>query len=166
MSTLIAAEEALLATCRAYLAGAVFTAANSSRDDWGFIDTSGSEWGLVIDMAGETEEGDNLDRRGSHGLYQERHRLGVTVTLKIGTGAEGAASLVSRLKTTMEGLKDHLRANDRLGLPDVVSSARPLRTSVVMERALNARGAPTHLLQRAIVTVYCESSYPESEGGW
>lgn len=158
MSTLLAVEESLLATCRTFDAGGgpVFTAANSARDDWTVIDSRGSEHGLVVEMGGETVEGDRIDGYGGHGAYQERHQLQLSVTIKVATGQRGVAALAADLKATVEGLKDHLRANRRLGLA-VVRDTIPVRTSPVLERLLRRGEAPTHLLQRVTLFVYAES---------
>lgn len=154
MATLLATLDALLATCRATGGGAVFTSANSSRDDWQVIDAA--DLGLVVEMGGETVEGDRVDGYGSHGAYVERHQLRVTVTIQVATGASGVSALIATLLAAVEGLKDHLRANRRLGLA-FVHDLVPSRTSPVLERVVRRGEAPSHLLQQITITVWCES---------
>lgn len=168
MSTYLVAEAAALATCRAFSGGTVFHSANSSRND--HVVVQGADpYALVVTMGGDTEEGDDLrppsisGRRGAQGLYQERHQIQLTIYAAVGTGATGLAAQTAALQTTVEGLKDYLRAHDRLG--GVVSFARPLRTSRIRELVVKDRGT-THLVQEVQLLVLCESEYPQSEGGW
>jgi hypothetical protein len=158
MSTLVACEEGLLATCRGYEVDGdpLFTEANSSRDDWSVIDSPSSDWALVVTMGGETLEGDRIDGYGAHGEYQERHQLLIAVTVRVATGETAVAEQTRQLKAHVEAIKDLLRANRHLGL-DFVRDAIPVRTSTVLER-VPRREAPSHLLQQ--VTVYVYASTP------
>lgn len=165
MSTYLTTEAAALAACRAYNDGATFDTTNSSRDDWSVIDVAG-DYSLVVEMGGETVEADKVGDYGAYGLYQEQHHLRITVLRRVGTAAEGIAAIVESLKTTVEGLKDHLRAHDRLSVGDPVRVARPTKTSQVQERVPRGGGPPTHVLQHITLMVWCESEYPESEGGY
>lgn len=158
MATLPAIETALLTTSRGYLADGLplFGELNSALDDWKVIDSSSSPFGLVVEMGGETLEGDRIDGYGSHGAYQERHQLRLTVTARVGTGASGVTAQIRQLKTHVEGLKDHLRGNRRLGLA-AVRDLIPVRTSPVLERVQRRGEAPTHLLQQVTLYIYAES---------
>jgi hypothetical protein len=51
VTTYATAEAALLTLTRAYSAGAVFTAANSSIEDWRVLDAAGTDNAAVIEMA-------------------------------------------------------------------------------------------------------------------
>lgn len=168
MSTYLVAEAALLAVCRAYDpgSGAVFGPANSSVDDWTVLDSTTSDEALIVEMGGESIEGDVIDRRGSQGMVQERHQLAVTLAIKVGTGEQGPSAIVGRLKARTESLKDWLRRCDRLGVYGVVAMARPARTSAVVWRAPRPSAAPTHAVQTITVLVYCESEYTGEEGGY
>lgn len=168
MSTYLIAEAAVLTVCRAVGSGTIFTATNSSRNDFVVVQ-SGEPYALVVSMGGDTEEGDDLrppgisGRRGSQGCYQERHQILLTIYAAVGTGAAGFAAQTAALQQVVEDVKDYIRAHDRLG--GVVSFARPMRTSRIRELVMKDRGA-THLVQEVVLLVLCESEYPASEGGW
>lgn len=168
MSTYLIAEAAVLAVCRASSGGTLFTATNSSRDNWEIIDNASSPYGLVVEMGGETIEGDNLDGRGTQGTIQERHLITVTVSIKVGTQAQGIETIASLLKATVETLKNYIRTKDRLGVYAPVSRAWPSKTSPVLERVPRGTGNvnPTHFMQTITLTVYCESDSPANEGGY
>lgn len=168
MGTYLVAEAALLAVCRSYDPGGgpVFGLGNSSTDDWTVLDSTTSDEALIVEMGGETIEGDVIDRRGSQGMVQERHQIAVNVAIKVGTGEQGPAAIVGRLKARVEGLKDWLRRRDRLGVYAPVSRAVPSRTSQVVYRAPRPGAAPTHALQVVTVTVWCESEDTSEEGGY
>lgn len=165
MSTVLAAQDALLATCRAYANGSVFTEANSSLNDWQVLDAPGTEYGLVIET-GPTEEGDSINNRGSQGMYQEVHRPRIHVTKKVGTGQQGYAQIINDLQATVEGLKDHIRIYNRLSSP-VVSRAVTARTSESLDVIRKGGSSPMHQMQRIEMVIYCESDVPEEdEGGY
>jgi len=152
MSTYLLVEAAVLARCRAYASGIAFRSANSSRDNWQVIDAD--DLSLVVEMGGDTLEGDRLDGYGTQGNYQERHQIRITVLRATGTGEAGAAAIIGDLKATTEALKDSLRADRLAGVAGVVDMTI-LRTSAVLER-MARNGAPTHVLQQITLMVACE----------
>jgi hypothetical protein len=174
MSTFLTAQAALLAVCRTYTTPApneddppvmVFTETNSSIDDWRVLDRHGAR-ALVIEMGGDSLEGDNLEGRGSQGMLQEIHIFTVVVARDLGNGRDGPTAIIGALKIDVEGLKAHLRQNDRLNVGAPISRAWPTRTGRPIFRAPGAREMASHVLQEITVTVWCESDYPAGEGGY
>lgn len=166
MSTYASAKAALLATCRAYNGGATFDTTNSAADDYAVQDTASSQYALVLVKGGPTAEGDNLDGRGSQGMYQERHTFKLIISAKVGNAQQGYGVIIQGLETLVESLKDYIRQHDRLGTPDPVRRAQTIETSATMERVPRDANAPTHFIIEVLVRVFCEAVYPDSEGGY
>lgn len=160
MSTYPTAEAAVLAVVRA---SGGFTADNSARNDWQVLDAPTS-LSAVVAMAGDSLEGDNLDGRGDHGYYQEKHLIGINVCVAVGNGATPFAELMALLMASVEHIKDEIRSHDRLNLPAVISRAQPTRTT--KPAPVLAQRETTHFMQQIVVTVWCEAVYPTSEGGY
>lgn len=107
---------ALLALVRAYSGGTVFTTATSAENDWQILNQSSAA--AVVHMAGDTEEGDALDGRGSQGKRQARHTVGVTVAQPIGAGKDSdALALLDQLcEALMAYLRPYARLNNTSGV--------------------------------------------------
>lgn len=164
MTTYLIAEGALLTLCRAYSAGAVFTTANSSADDWTVIDTADTS--LLIEMGEQTQEGIEQDDYEAHGEYQEQHTIDVWICQKRSAGATGDGTIKQGLKTLTEALKDYLRPYRRL---NAASGVRSMAITSTLPPAyvqrIGGRGVAdaSHLTQRIRCVVLCESTAAAGE---
>lgn len=163
MSTYDVAKAAILAVCRAYSGGTIFTTANSAADDYSVMDTTSGPYALILTKGGPTKEGDNLDGRGAHGMYQEQHLFKLTISAKVGNAQQGYSAIVAGLEALVEGLKDYLRAHTRLSNGEPISRAQTIETSVINERVPKDANAPTHFLVDVLLRVYCEAEIPEPD---
>ena len=157
MSTYTAVEAALLTLVRAYSSGTVYTATNSSVDNWRVLD-GGAARAVVIEMAEATTESDTANGRNAFGTYQEVHRLGVWVCVARGSGDGGDVAAKVALKTATEALKDYLRPYERLNAAANVSRAQIARTTApaYISPSSDATRA-THVAQQVIVQVQCRA---------
>lgn len=101
---------ALLTLCRSYNNGLTFYEDTSAENDWTVLNEARTA--LVIHMAGDTEEGDALDGRGSQGKRQARHTVGITIAQPIGADKDSLA--LATLDQTCEALMSYLRPYARL----------------------------------------------------
>lgn len=151
MSAYAAIEAAALTVLRAYQSGATFTAANSSRGDYGVLEAPGDNAAVIQQMA-PTEAGDRLDGRGAHGRRQWRYTLAITLFRKRGTGQGGDGAAYTDLISLTDGVVAHLLRYPRLGSASGVKRAQVTRVSTPM----GADGRP-HLWQTITVMVDAES---------
>jgi hypothetical protein len=102
---------ALLTLVRAYSSGSVFHSENTSEDDWTVLGQA--DIAAIVHMAGDTEEADFIDGRGSQGKRQVRHSIGITVAQPV--GSEKDATALDSLHVTCDSLSTYLRSYARLG---------------------------------------------------
>ncbi len=162
--TLAASATALLTLVRAYNSGATFTTTNSSYGDWLVLDATGTEVSAVVEMADVSVSGDIVQdgavNYGTQGNYQEAHTLAVFVAYKRGVGASGDGALYSNLTTLVDALRAYLTTYPRLNNAGLVRYAHIVQTSTPFDVAPSQpNDAPsTHLAQRLIVKVWCETT--------
>lgn len=145
-------EAAVLTLVQAYNAGATFTDANARIADMRAIDARDAS--AVIRMAGDSQEGDNLFEKGSHGRRQAIHEIGVTIFYKVKDGAGGPTVSYTALTTLVDDLLSWLRRYEKLNGATGVRRAQPIRSRRVTDLVPKQDAAPTHQFQEIVVQVW------------
>jgi hypothetical protein len=165
MTTYATAETALLTLTRAYSAGAVFTAANSSIEDWRVLDASGTNNAAVIEMAGKSIERMTVQAAyGDYGAYQEVHQIGVWLCVERSQGMGGDGAVKAACKALTEAYKDYMRPYRRLNNATGVRSAQIVSTTApsFISPTRDVESA-THVAQLVTFEIACESDAPAGE---
>lgn len=167
MSTVLLAESALLALIRSYNSGATFGTTNSAIDDWRVLDAEDAGTACVIELAGPSQEADELNGRSTHGAYQELHRIGAWVCIERGVGTGGDVAAKQACQALVEALKDYCRPYERLNTENDDS---PIVRAQIVETTDLSYIAPTdditqatHVAQRITWLVHCEANYDPLE---
>lgn len=148
-------EAALLAVVQSYNSGATFTTANSTRNDWRVLDAPGDVC-AVIECAGDSLEGDDLDDRGSMGKRQEAHQPCVWVCVKRKSGIGGDGASIATLTTLVDALKAHIRQYERLNGATDVTRAQITTTSSPADLIPRRDGPSAWVAQRITLRVNVE----------
>jgi hypothetical protein len=108
-------ETQLLALVRRLGVGAVFGEANSSRNDWGPMDTRGTDVVAVVQMADRSLYGPEVAASwagayGTQGDTAALHTVAVTVAAKRGPARGGDGAVYDRVEALAGDLVAHLIA--------------------------------------------------------
>lgn len=130
MSTYSTTEAALLAFIRTLNSGDTYTAANSSRGDFGVLNNDGVQTAAVLIKGGSSEFGDNLGQgRGAFGKRQQRHQIAIVLLRdrRQDTDSANYTALQSSADTLIAYLDQYPRLNNASGVKraQAISDSEP-----------------------------------------
>lgn len=161
----LAAEAAVYDLC---LAETTFTALTAFRDDWSAALSVG-EPSLLVEQAGDTQEGDQIagmGRYGSQGKRTQQHEVGAWVVVPIAQGQGGDGEAVQQCKIVTERLADYIALYGKLNGAQYVKRAAVVRVSLPVERLPRTQGAPgypTHICQKITVRIVTQQAWAMTE---